>query len=205
MIQKANKIADLISGDNRDNKDALRILPSPDIDKLKHSGAASIDCRLGCWFGTMRRARIPYLDIKNSKSEFGLIKHHYIHFGSEYYLHPHSFVLGVTYEWFKLPSFLAAYVIGKSSWGRRGLLIATAAGVHPGFSGCITLEITNVAEVPIAIRPGMTIGQLFFHEVDSGADRSAVNTSTLAGSRRPILGEVKEDEFASKLRTAAFD
>jgi len=107
----------------------------------------------------MRQAETPCLNINDPGSETMLLKHHYVHFGKEYFLHPRCFVLGVTLEWFKLPSWLGAYVIGKSSWGRRGLLIATASGVHPGFTGCITLEITNVAEVPIAIRPGMMIGQ----------------------------------------------
>ncbi len=99
-------------------------------------------------------------------------------FGEDFILHPRSFVLGVTLEWLRMPSNFAGYVIGKSSWGRRGLIIATATGVHPGFTGCLTLELSNIGDLPIAIRPGMTIAQLFVHSAigirgDKSIDKTA--------------------------------
>lgn len=130
-----------------------------------------------------------------------LTKYHYVAFGESYYLHPGSFALGVTLEWIRLRADLAGYVIGKSSWGRRGLIIATATGVHPGFKGCLTLELTNVGEIPIAIKPGMKICQLFLHRVETRPEEYK-NESQFLGLRKPILGRVKMDDIAQKLARA---
>ncbi len=73
-----------------------------------------------------------------------LAKYHFVPFGDRFILQPGDFVLGITFEWLKLPSDLAGFVTGKSKWGRRGLIVETAAGIHPGFCGCLTLEIGNV-------------------------------------------------------------
>ena len=105
-------------------------------------------------------------------------------------------MLGVTLEWVRFPTNLAAYVIGKSSWGRRGLIIATAAGVHPGFTGCLTLELSNVGEIPIAINPGIPICQLFLHKT---TQTDLVDKSTFVGLRQPALGKVELDEISRKL------
>ena len=99
-----------------------------------------------------------------------------------------------------LPKNLAAYVIGKSSWGRRGLIIATATGVHPGFKGCLTLELSNVGELPIAIKPGMKICQLFFHRVET--ENEELDRSLFIGLRRPTIGKIELDPIARKLAEA---
>jgi len=122
----------------------------------------------------------------------------YVPFGSNYILHPRSFVLGVTLEWIRLPHDLAGYVIGKSSLGRRGLIIATATGVHPGFTGCLTLELTNVGEIPIRIQPGLRVCQLFLHEV-KGTGVRRVDHSMFACQRQPGVGQVRRDDMARKL------
>ena len=83
-------------------------------------------------------------------------------------LHPGQFVLGETLEWVHLPKDLVAFVIGKSTWGRDGLIIATAIGVHPYWSGILTLEISNVGEIPIYLYPGLAIAQLFIASVEAG-------------------------------------
>jgi dCTP deaminase len=62
-----------------------------------------------------------------------------------------------------------AYVVGRSTWGRLGLIVATALGVHPGFSGALTLELRNLGETPLRIYPGQVVAQLFFHDVASPA------------------------------------
>lgn len=92
-----------------------------------------------------------------------------------------------------MPPFLAAYVIGRSSWGRDGLIIATAVGVHPNFSGVLTLELTNLGEIPIRLYPGLTIAQLFIHNVDEQPTRDAIKSS-FAGSTGPRSGNPAEDE-----------
>jgi dCTP deaminase len=113
-----------------------------------------------------------------------------------YVLHPGHFVLGATMEWIRFPAKLSGYVVGKSSWGRRGLVIATAVGIHPGFSGCLTLEITNLGEMPIEIIPGMQICQLFIHDVSTQSERK----DRAYAKRRPVLGSIRLDRIAEKLR-----
>lgn len=225
MILKANVIASRMSSQEQaDVNDPLVITPFPNLEDLKRSGAASVDLRLGTWFSSMRQTRIPvlevddelahaakeagitveqlrvfreFLPVSEAPSEANLIRPQYVSFGSRFILHPQSFVLGVTLEWIRLPADLAGYVVGRSSWGRRGLIIATAAGVHPGFTGCLTLELTNVGEIPIAIKPGMTICQLFLHSVESKS--MEVDKSPFSCSRRPTLGKVTLDSVAEKL------
>ncbi len=189
-----------VSVDMSDEKvtDPLVITPSPELADLHTSGSASIDLRLGTWFMSLRQARMPYLEVDDPSLGAQFTKNHYVRFGDSYFLHPRSFVLGTTLEWIRLPRDLAAYVIGKSSWGRRGLIIATATGVHPGFKGCLTLEITNVGEIPIAIKPGMAICQLFFHEV-RGPKPIGIDRSQFAASRKPTLGRISPDQFFQNL------
>ena len=104
-------------------------------------------------------------------------------------LHPGEFVLGSTLEAVTLPDDLAARVEGKSSLGRLGLLThATAGFVDPGFSGHVTLELSNVATLPIMLWPGMKIGQLCFIRLSSPAENpygSATYGSHYQGQRGP--------------------
>jgi len=132
-----------------------------------------------------------------------LARSYHVRFGEDFILHPRSFVLGVTLEWLRLPSSLGGYVTGRSSWGRRGLVIATAMGVHPGFTGCLTLELANLGDVPISIRPGMTIGQLFLHKVDINGKDKSVDQSGFSCKRAPQLGRPQPDEIARKLANAS--
>ena len=85
-----------------------------------------------------------------------------------FYLHPNELVLTATLEYFKLPSNLAGYVTSRSSWGRAGLVIATAVAVHPGFTGTVTLELVNLGEVPLALRPGLNVAQFVFFQCTGG-------------------------------------
>jgi dCTP deaminase len=149
----------------------------------------------------LRQTRASLLDVGPTVSETltaeALTKLHYVRFGDKFVLHPRSFVLGSTLEWIRMPKNVAGYVTSRSSWGRRGLIIATATGVHPGFTGCLTLELFNSGEIPIALYPGMGISQFFMHTVETNSER--VDRSALAGRRRPFLGAIELDEFASKL------
>lgn len=202
MILNAEVIAEYLEkGDKPDTTDPLVISPQPDLKELTESGSASIDLRLGTWFVTLRPVRKSHIKVEESEIQWKLAKTHYIPFGDQYYLHPGMFILGITLEWIRLPIGLGAYVIGKSSWGRRGLIIATATGVHPGFKGCLTLELSNVGQVPIEIQPGMKICQIFIHEVQ-GQDSEYLDRTQFVGSRKPRLGEVRLDDVAKKLGKA---
>lgn len=201
MILRADKIAHHLERPD-DPDDPLVIRPLPRLDELKTSGSASIDLRLGCWFQVFRESRFSHLDVYDTPaqipSDSQLTQHHYVAFGERFILHPHSFVLAVTLEWIRLPSNMAGFVLGRSSWGRHGLIIATATGVHPGFTGCLTLELTNVGELPITIQPGTTICQLFLHLVEGGAAKR-VDLSRFVGKRKPTIGAIKLDDVARKL------
>ena len=109
--------------------------------------------------------------------------------GEPFILHPGEFVLGSTYEAVTLPDDIAARLEGKSSLGRLGLLTHSTAGfIDPGFSGHVTLELGNVATLPIKLWPGMKIGQLAFFQLTSPAENpygSAVYGSRYQGQRGP--------------------
>ena len=201
MILKADQIVRELENPVRAS-DPLIITPGPDLDHLRKSGAASIDIRLGCWFLAFRSSSAVLFDVydksADTPNEAKLTKSHYVPFGDGFILHPKEFVLAVTLEWIRLPADRAAYVIGRSSWGRHGLIIATATGVHPGFTGCLTLELSNVGEIPIRVKPGTTVCQIFIHQVLSG-ESELVDRSSFIGRRKPILGAIKLDEVAEKL------
>ncbi len=184
----------------RNEKSRLRIIPTPDLNSLGNNGQASVDIRLGRWFVTMRQARVSLLRMSSKgqpDTTIGQCKQQFVQFGKPFILHPSKFVLGITLEWICLPAYLAGYVTGKSSWARRGLIIETAAGIHPGFSGCIALEMTNIGEIPIEIVPGSKICQLFIHRTE-GNDN--VQKSQYGCQRKPIVGEIKSDMILESLK-----
>lgn len=195
------ELSRLIELGNQANPAGLSVVPEPDLDEVKSSGEASITLRLGRWLIALRQSSQPFFDVATNDSEIRAearaAKNYFVPFGDEFVLHPGRFVLASTLEWFKFPSGLGGYVTGKSTWARRGLVIETAAGIHPGFSGCLTLELANVGEVPIKIRPGMKICQIFVHAVTNG---TTVSGGALSGRRRPYLGRPKEDVIFNKLK-----
>lgn len=201
MIIKADKIIDEIES-SKDSDDPLVINPLLNKKEIKKSGSASVDLRLGSWFLELRKARVPALDVYARElsipRESKLTKSHYVSIGESYILHPKAFVLSITLEWIRLPKKFAGYVVGRSSWGRHGLIIATATGVHPGFTGCLTLELTNVGEIPIIIKPGTAICQLFIHEVQTSRPEK-LDVSHFIGRRKPILGAISLDKISIKL------
>jgi dCTP deaminase len=86
----------------------------------------------------------------------------YIPFGKPFVLHPGQFVLGSTLEYFKIPDDIMGLLIGRSSWGRLGLSIATPNKINPGFSGSLTLQIGNLGNIPIQLYPCARLGQIIF-------------------------------------------
>jgi dCTP deaminase len=185
---------------NEADINGLSVVPEPDIAEIATSGEASVTLRLGRWFISLRQSSQTFFDVDVDKAEHKLeakaSKHYFVPFGSEFVLHPGRFVLSSTLEWMKFPPTLGGYVGGKSTWARRGLIIETAAGIHPGFNGCLTLELTNVGEVPIKIRPGMKICQIFLHAIAGGRVSS---DGLLSGRRRPYLGRVRMDPILTQL------
>ena len=164
MILSAEEIRELLERPGDPPSDRLVISPLLDPDKQLKAGTASVDVRLGQRFHVPLRAKLSQLNLLSPTHQTDLLKYKddtFVPIGDYFVLHPGQFVLGETLEWIRLPKNLVAFVIGKSTWGRDGLIIATAIGVHPNFSGILTLEISNVGEIPIYLYPGLAIAQLF--------------------------------------------
>lgn len=127
---------------------------------------SSVDVRLDRYFRVFENHLYPHIDPAVEQPELTrLIEPEK---GEPFILHPGEFVLGSTYEVITLPDYLASRLEGKSSLGRLGLLTHSTAGfIDPGFSGHVTLELSNVATLPIKLWPGMKIGQLCMFRLSS--------------------------------------
>ncbi|MGY3236692.1 dCTP deaminase [Bradyrhizobium sp. USDA 4448] len=191
-------------GPKAEEKHRLAIVPLPDVAQVRRRGAASVDLRLGRWFRSFKQTRTNSVSLVGRDASHALpptemsrTRQHFVPFGDCYVLHPGRFVLGATLEWLRLPAGLSGYVTGKSSLGRHGLVIETAAGIHPFFSGCLTLELANIGEVPLEIYPGMEVCQIFLHRVDPC---DATNMGQFSGRRKPTLPVPQGDAIFRKLR-----
>jgi dCTP deaminase len=148
---------------------------------------SSIDVRLDRWFRVFENHKYPHIDPSTEQPDLTrLIEPE----GDEpFVLHPGEFVLGSTFEVVTLPDDIAGRLEGKSSLGRLGLLTHSTAGfIDPGFSGHVTLELSNVATLPIMLFPGMKIGQLCLFRLSSPAENpygSALYGSRYQGQRGP--------------------
>jgi dCTP deaminase len=148
---------------------------------------SSIDFRLDRYFRVFENHRYPHIDPAADQPD--LTRQVEPDGDEPFILHPGEFVLGSTHEEVSLPDDLAARVEGKSSLGRLGLLThATAGFVDPGFTGHVTLELANVATLPIKLYPGMKIGQLCFFRLSTPAEHPYGSTeygSRYQGQRGP--------------------
>lgn len=148
---------------------------------------ASIDIRLDRVFRLFDNHRYPVID--PAVPQPGLTRKVITKQHEPFVLHPGEFVLGSTYELVQLGNDVAARLEGKSSLGRLGLLTHSTAGfIDPGFSGHVTLELSNTATMPILLYPGMRVGQLAFFELSSPANNPYGSTplgSHYQGQRGP--------------------
>ena len=130
---------------------------------------SSLDVRVDRYFRVFRNSRYPYIDVKAEQEELTELVE--VEGDEAFILHPGEFVLGSTLERVALPNDLVARLEGKSSLGRLGLLIHSTAGyVDPGWDGYLTLELSNVANLPITLYPGMKIGQISFFRLTTEAE-----------------------------------
>jgi dCTP deaminase len=129
---------------------------------------SSVDVRVDRYFRVFRNSRYPYIDVKQEQEELTELVE--VKGEEPFILHPGEFVLGSTLERVTLPDDLVARLEGKSSLGRLGLLIHSTAGfIDPGWDGHVTLELSNVANLPITIYPDMKIGQISFMQMTEPA------------------------------------
>src|SRR5262245_38501056 len=156
---------------------------------------SSVDLHLDRRFRVFRNNRYPYIDVRHPQPDLTELVS--VEDEEPFILHPGEFVLGQTLEWTELPNDLVARLEGKSSLGRLGLLIHSTAGyVHPGWKGNLTLELSNVANLPIALYYGMKIGQISYFKMSSEVDRpygSAELGSKYQGQSEPTASAFHRD------------
>lgn len=160
---------------DRDIKAAIesgRVKVSAPYEELfKHIHASSMDLRLGNTFKLYEHSKFAVLDPMQPESFANNMRTVEVADGEPFIVQPGEFILGVTQETVKLPDDLVARVEGRSSLGRLGIIVHSTAGfVDPGFEGTITLEISNLNRMPVALYPGMRICQLAFEQMSSDAD-----------------------------------
>lgn len=148
---------------------------------------SSIDVHLDRFFRLFNNHKYPVIDPAADQPELTRLVD--VSAEGSLILHPGEFVLGSTYEKVTLADDVAARLEGKSSLGRLGLLTHSTAGfIDPGFSGHVTLELSNTATLPIALYPGMKVGQLCFFQLSSAAEKpygSGASGSRYQGQRGP--------------------
>ena len=185
----------------RTNEKGSRIFFTPMINIEQQVGATAIDMRLGNQFILFKRTKYPIVDVcGNDPDEMNWKIGTYqdkvsVALGENLVLHPQQLVLGCTLEYVRLPNDLAAEVIGRSSWGRLGLIISAATLVHPCYAGVITLELANQGDTPIALYPGIRIAQLVFSKLLNCKEKDAkLCRSKYLGSVEPSFSKLHEDK-----------
>jgi dCTP deaminase len=171
--------------DLRAEVDAGRLVIDPYDDTLVQP--SSVDVRLDRYFRVFENHRYPHIDPAEEQEELTRLVE--VDVDEPFILHPGEFVLGSTYEVIGLADDLAARLEGRSSLGRLGLLTHSTAGfIDPGFNGHVTLELSNVATLPIKLWPGMKIGQVCVFRLTSPAEHpygAAIHKSHYQGQRGP--------------------
>lgn len=162
---------------------------------------ASVDVRLDRFFRLFDNHRYAHIDPRQEQDELTRLVE--VDPDEAFILHPGEFVLGSTYEQVTLPDDLAARLEGKSSLGRLGLLTHSTAGfIDPGFSGHVTLELSNAATLPITLWPGMKIGQLCFFRLSSAAQSpygTGANQNRYQGQRGPTASRAHRDFHLTRI------
>ncbi|MCX6420507.1 MAG: dCTP deaminase [Actinobacteria bacterium] len=180
--------------------DAGRVKVEPFEPKMIQP--SSVDVRLDRFFRVFENHKYSVIDPSIEQSE--LTREVAVTGDDHFILHPGEFVLASTYEVITLPDDIAGRLEGKSSLGRLGLLTHSTAGfIDPGFSGHITLELSNVANLPVKLFPGMKIGQLCLIKLSSPAQHpygSAVYGSRYQGQRGPTPSKSWLNFYQSKIQ-----
>ena len=132
---------------------------------------SSVDMRLGDEFKVFKVIRKPYIDPKDEEDIAEYMESSRVPEGEAFIIHPNEFALATTQEYVKVPDDLVARVEGRSSMGRLGVTMHVTAGyVDPGFEGRITLEISNIGAMPVALYPGQRVCQLVFETMTTPAE-----------------------------------
>ncbi len=153
----------------------IKVEPQPPLEAIS---GVSVDLRLGNRFRTFSSHSTPYIDLSGSKAEVEaaiekvMSDEIAVDDSNEFFLHPGELALGITYESVTLPDDIVGWLDGRSSLARLGLMVhVTAHRIDPGWSGNIVLEFFNSGKLPLALRPGMSIGAISFEKMSGPAER----------------------------------
>jgi dCTP deaminase len=183
-----------------------RLIITPITDIERQIGDGTVDIRLGTRFITFKGRKIQTLDpteegIEERIREFQ--ERIYIHYGNNCILHPNELILGGSLEYLRFPSDIMGYVVGRSSWGRLGLVIETSPIVHPCFIGVLTFEFSNLSTAPIALYPGARIAQVSIHKVENGDAKDCskmLSESRYNLSTSPEFSKIYNDPELKKIK-----
>jgi len=161
-----------------------RLIVEPLLDD-EQVGAGTIDIRLGTEFLEVRRWAETGIDPLTLASEEAshlaqAVEGVFVPLGEQFILHHGQFVLGASLEFIRLPWDISGQVLGRSSWGRLGLTVTTAVVVQPGFTGVLTLELSNNGSVPVHLYPGLRVAQLQLWAGETRSERPESERSMYA-------------------------
>ncbi|MDR2623854.1 MAG: dCTP deaminase [Methanobrevibacter sp.] len=149
-----------------------KIVIEPLKDFEKQIQPSSVDLRIGNEFKSFKIVRKPFIDVKDSSDLSSYMESVNIPDGDCFIIHPNEFALATTYETVKIPDDLVARVEGRSSMGRLGVTMHVTAGyIDPGFEGRITLEISNIGKMPVALYPGQRVCQIVFETMTTPSEK----------------------------------
>jgi dCTP deaminase len=183
----------------------LCITPITDIDR--QIGEGTIDIRLGTRFIVFKGRKIETVDptednIADRIREFQ--ERIYIPYGKKFILHPNEFILGGSLEYLRFPPDIIGYVVGRSSWGRLGLVIETSPIVHPCFIGTLTFEFSNLSTAPIALYPGTRIAQIAIHRLENDTIKDCkemLSNSRYSLNTSPEFSKIHIDSELKQIRS----
>ncbi|MGD6807752.1 MAG: dCTP deaminase [Candidatus Bathyarchaeia archaeon] len=187
-----------------------RLCITPLTDPKNQIGEGTVDIRLGSHFIIYKGRKIETVDPTEENIPYKIREFQekiYIPYGKKFMLHPNEFILGGSLEYLRFPSNIIGYVVGRSSWGRLGLIIETSPIIHACFTGILTFELSNLSTAPIALYPGTRIAQIVVHEIEGECTSCKIK---LAESRynlntSPEFSKIYRDKELKKIRSVFND
>ncbi|MDR0912896.1 MAG: dCTP deaminase [Methanobrevibacter sp.] len=174
-----------------------KICIDPIEDAEKQIQPSSVDMRIGNEFKTFKIVRKPFIDPKDPTDISSYMQSIFIDEGDSFIIHPGEFALATTYEFVEIPDDLVARVEGRSSMGRLGITMHVTAGyIDPGFKGKITLEISNIGKMPVALYPGQRVCQIVFETMTSPSQKPYGHPdrkSKYMNQKHPVSSRIKLD------------
>jgi dCTP deaminase len=174
-----------------------KIKIDPLLDPEMQIQPSSVDLRIGNDFKGFKIIKKPFIDPKDPENIDSYMESIHVEEGEAFIIHPNEFTLATTYETVKVPDYLVARVEGRSSMGRLGITMHVTAGfIDPGFEGKITLEISNIGKMPVALYPGQRACQIVFETMITPAEKPYGHPdrdSKYMGQTKPEGSRIKQD------------